>query len=173
MSREIIDNALPTEVFNNIKNELFSSQFPWFFANNTIRANSTLQSVTNYKFHHIVCGHEFPTTFAANFLQPLFKKLNVVSILFCRIFMSTYTGQNINHGFHCDAYADKTGNPVYNHMNTAIYYINTNNGGTEFEDGQFVNSVENRILIFNSQDRHAAVTATDVPARIVVNINYF
>ena len=57
---------------------------------------------------------------------------------------------------------------------TAIYYVNTNNGYTEFEsNGMKVNSVENRLVIFDSNEKHRAVTATDTSRRSVINFNYF
>lgn len=172
MSREIIDNVLSKEVFEKIYNEFSGKNFPWFYSNTTTYQDST-GVVTDFKFSHIICGYGYQTTFATNIIYPVFEKLNVAAVRLCRAFLTTYTGQNVNHGFHSDASVETTGRPVFNYMKTAIYYINTNNGGTLFEDGQFVNSVENRLLIFNSQDRHAAITATDVAARIVVNINYF
>jgi hypothetical protein len=56
---------------------------------------------------------------------------------------------------------------------TAIFYINTNNGYTEFNDGTKVDSVENRMLIFPSKLSHRAVAQTDEDQRIVINFNYF
>ena len=59
-----------------------------------------------------------------------------------------------------------------NGMTTSILYMNTNNGGTKFEDGTFVNSVSNRMVTFDCSIKHAPVSCTDVDRRIVVNINY-
>ena len=50
--------------------------------------------------------------------------------------------------------------------------MNTNNGGTKFEDCTFVNSVSNRMVTFDCSLKHAPVSCTDVDRRIVVNINY-
>ena len=35
-------------------------------------------------------------------------------------------------------------------LTTSIFYVNTNNGYTKFEDGSIVESVANRMLIFDS-----------------------
>ena len=59
-----------------------------------------------------------------------------------------------------------------NEMTTSILYMNTNNGGTKFEDGTFVNSVSNRMVTFDCSIKHAPVSCTDSNRRIVVNINY-
>ena len=55
---------------------------------------------------------------------------------------------------------------------TAIFYINTNNGFTRFEDGYFVDSIENRLVVFDSTQKHQAVSQTDSARRVVINFNY-
>jgi hypothetical protein len=56
---------------------------------------------------------------------------------------------------------------------TAILYMNTCNGYTQFENGEKVLSEENKIIVFDSNLKHAAVNQTDTKQRIVININYF
>ena len=48
----------------------------------------------------------------------------------------------------------------------------TNNGGTEFRDKTFSNSVENRVLMFDGSLEHRSVTQTDENFRVNININY-
>ena len=52
------------------------------------------------------------------------------------------------------------------------YYVNTNNGYTEFEDGQKVYCKKNSILIFDGSLKHRGVKQTDTKMRIAININY-
>ena len=68
------------------------------------------------------------------------------------------------HGYHTDFPFE---------CKTAIFYINSNNGLTLFKNGQIIESVENRMVIFNSQLEHTGTTSTDTKNRIVVNFNYF
>ena len=58
-------------------------------------------------------------------------------------------------------------------LKTSIFYINTNNGYTEFENGVRIESVSNRICVFDSKLIHRGVSHT-LPDnyRIVVNFNY-
>jgi hypothetical protein len=70
--------------------------------------------------------------------------------------------------FHTD---DCEGVNKYNHK-TAIFYVNRNNGYTKFEDGKKVESIPNRMLIFDASLKHCAVTQMDDDRRIVININY-
>ncbi|NDD54646.1 hypothetical protein EBZ39_12365 [bacterium] len=172
VTRQVTDNFLPSDIANQIKKELLGNGFPWFYSSVTSSLQSTGRA-NDFKFHHVVCGTKERTSFSIESLKPLLNKLNPAAIMFCRIFMTTYTGENSNQGFHMDVPSDDEDNPIYQHMKTSIYYVNTNNGGTVFEDGQFVNSIENRLLTFDALTKHAAVTATDVSARVVININYF
>ena len=61
-------------------------------------------------------------------------------------------------------------------INTSIFYLNTNNGITIFEDTkEEVESVSNRMITFPGYLKHTGTTPTDkdVPHRILINFNYF
>ena len=58
-------------------------------------------------------------------------------------------------------------------MKVGIFYLNTNNGYTEFEDGSKVESVANRFVSFTGDLIHRGVSQTDTKARVVINLNYF
>ena len=55
---------------------------------------------------------------------------------------------------------------------TAVYYINSCNGYTYFEDGYKVKSVANRIVIFPRDTKHSGTTSSD-SYRQVINFNYY
>ena len=55
---------------------------------------------------------------------------------------------------------------------TAILYINDNNGGTAFKSGEFIQSKANRLVVFPLDTEHAGVHTTDTDFRCVLNINY-
>ena len=56
---------------------------------------------------------------------------------------------------------------------TSIFYVNTNNGYTKFEDGTKVESVANRMLTFPANMKHIGTSCTDEQTRVVINFNYF
>ena len=56
---------------------------------------------------------------------------------------------------------------------TSIFYVNTNNGYTLFEDGTKVESVANRMLTFPTNMKHTGTSCTDSQTRIVINFNYY
>ena len=54
----------------------------------------------------------------------------------------------------------------------AIIYLNSNNGGTQFLNGPFVQSKANRCVIAPMHMQHAGVWQTDAKLRYVMNLNY-
>ena len=70
----------------------------------------------------------------------------------------------VTHGMHCDVSVPLS--------YTAIFYCNTNNGYTEFKDGDKVPSVANSMVIFPSYMEHTGTTCTDKRSRININMNY-
>ena len=89
-------------------------------------------------------------------------KLEVKELIRIKPNLNVKTEVPIQTGYHID-YPDAT---------TAVFYLDTNNGGTELNKTTFVESVANRIVIFDSNIQHTGVTCTDQKKRIVLNINY-
>ena len=58
-------------------------------------------------------------------------------------------------------------------LNTSILYLNTNDGYTIFEDGTKIESVENRLVTFDSHIKHSGTSCTNQKVRLVLNMNYF
>ena len=50
--------------------------------------------------------------------------------------------------------------------------MNTNDGYTEFETGEIVKSVANRLVTFDSSIKHLGTSCTDQIDRKVLNINW-
>ena len=55
---------------------------------------------------------------------------------------------------------------------TAVFYCNTNNGSTKFENGKKVESKANRAVVFDGRTLHCGIDCTDSLRRIVINFNY-
>jgi hypothetical protein len=58
---------------------------------------------------------------------------------------------------------------------TAILYLNNCNGYTLLKTNPItkIESIENRMLLFDSKIQHKAISQTDSKRRIVINFNYF
>ena len=166
---KVIVNFLDTKTFNEIKNILQSQGFPWFLCDK-VSSNEKKGKDNYYFFHQFydkiprLGGMPEPTSSYFKALLPLLNKLKVKSLIRIKANLYTYVGTQIEHGFHIDN--------TYSHKG-AIFSINSNNGYTILEDGTKIESVENRILLFDPSIKHTSTTCTDNVGRINININYF
>ena len=160
--KRIKDNILKKEVFKPLQKLLTSDHFPWFYANHQVAENND----PSFLFHTFYYNN-FVNSDSFKILNPLLDYLNPVALINIRANLQL-NRTNVNSNYHVDSVPAK----ALKHK-TAIFYINTNNGYTEFNDGTKVDSVENRMLIFPSKLSHRAVAQTDEDQRIVINFNYF
>jgi hypothetical protein len=166
MKYKIIDNFLSKELFDNIKNLLTNNvYFPWYLSHGVSETNDG-----NIQFCHTFYSNNEKTSNHFNVLEPVLEKFKTDSLVRIKANLLSKTNKIIEHGFHEDI--------TYNNKNlianTAVYYLNTNNGYTKFKDKNIiVNSVENRMLIFKSNLKHCGTTCTDSDFRAVLNFNYF
>ena len=94
--------------------------------------------------------------------------LRIKTLWMARVNVTTGQSENFVGSFHTDNHTH-----ARKHLlEIAILYLNTNNGGTKFEDGTFVKSKANRAVIFPQHIKHAGVWCTDRKLRYVMNLNY-
>jgi len=161
---QVIDNFLPEEQFTQIHNTLLSADFPWYYANSVVSSDLLCREQYNFQFgHSFYRDYGFQSEFA-KLLIPIIEKLKPVAITRIKGILLPRTDEIVEHGYHVD-----------NHNNTkvAIYYVNTNNGYTKFSEGSKVDSISNRIVIFDSHEYHTGATCTDEKVRVAINFNYF
>jgi len=106
-------------------------------------------------------------------IDPILSKLNVEILLRMKFNMNIRTNEIIESNFHVDIgtslpYLDL--NP--NEYKIAIFYLNNNDGYTLFECGKRIESVANRVVIFDGKLKHCGTSCTNQKNRIVLNINY-
>ena len=102
-------------------------------------------------------------------VEPMIQTLNPSAIIRVKANLSTRSETHRIGGWHTDQeFADITGKEM-----TAVYYVNDNNGWTEFEDGTKVESKANRIVCFPNDTKHTGFSQTDEKIRVVININYY
>ena len=157
---EVIDNFLEEDVFKEIEKILMGDKFPWFFNN----FKNDDDDINNFQFTHtVVRGNGNIESKFIQYMKPFFDKLNIKKIFRIKINLTTRAHNSFNHLYHTDVSFQCT---------TAIFYINSNNGKTIFKHGEEVNSIANRMVIFNSNLEHAATSHTDEKTRVVINFNY-
>jgi len=160
---KIIDDFLNESDFLKIKESLLSDEFPWYYNKVLDRTLVSLESKEyNFQFTHNFYKDGNPSSNAVFLLDPIINKISPKTILRIKANLNVKTEKIIEHGHHVD----------FDDCTTAIFYVNSNNGKTIFQNGSVVESLENRLLIFNSNLMHSGTTCTNENVRCVINFNY-
>ena len=156
---QIIDNFLPEEEFKFIQSFMMGGEFRWFYCKG--------RTTNDDGSFHMVHMFYQPEVGSNSEHLPMWNTfMNKVEAKKCERIKAnlTFKTPTIEFGEYHSDYPD---------MKTATFYINTNNGYTEFENGVRVNSVSNRLCIFDSNLKHRGTTHSEGDnQRIVVNFNY-
>ena len=164
---KIEDNFLKQEEFDKIQQLMMEpSPFPWFYADRIVFEDD----VDKFQFIHAFYDNHMPMSPFSNELDSIINIIQPFSIVKIRAKLLTRTSEIVESSFHVDI-------PLLEEnltqWTTSIFYINTNNGYTEFEDGTKVESVANRMVTFSSNLKHRGTSCTDEKIRVVINFNYF
>lgn len=154
-----IDNFLPEEEFITFRNILNSNIFPWYYNEHVCYVGDGVE-----QFTHVFFDEKNRNVNSAfySYIECFLEKLNIKKLVRIKANLNLKTVSPIKTGYHID-HPDVT---------TAVFYLDSNNGGTEFAENTFVKSVSNRMVIFDSNIKHSGVTCTDERKRIVLNFNY-
>ena len=164
MKYEVIDNFLDKEYFDSLAT-FFINQMPWFFSKEIAEEN-VVEDKLFYMYHNIYedC---VPKSVVFDKLFPLLGKLQDKDkhIHLLRIKANLYPSSETlqEHPMHTDF--------DYSHL-TALLSLNTCDGYTKLKDGTKINSVANRVLLFDASEEHCSTTTTNNFARFNININY-
>lgn len=161
MTHKITDNFLPEEEFKDLKSFFLSSDIEWFY--NKKVAFDEAEANHDFGFTHTFYMNNQWTSSFAPLLDPILDKINPFSIIRIKANLATKAPEHFETGWHRDF--DKE-------CKTAVFYLNTNNGYTLFENDVRVDSIENRFVEFNSLEKHTGVTHTDENVRVLINFNY-
>jgi hypothetical protein len=156
----IIDNFLSEEEFESIHGLMMGSDFPWYFNNGILVKD---KDDTKFQFTHTFYMNSMAQSNFIDRLNPIFTKISANALIRVKSNLQTRSNSVVETGLHTDTNFPCT---------TAIFYINTNNGYTAFEDGTRVDSVANRLVSFDSNMKHSGTTHTDTATRVLINFNY-
>ena len=162
---DVIDNFLPEYQFKQLQSVILSREFSWNFHDGILDPNDG-QCQFTHAFFDIGYGGRLSNYYSL--FDIVQQKLRVSRLDRIKSNLNPKTVFHRKGGYHTDL-------PKSNqlqHQKTAVLYINTNNGWTEFKKGGKVKSVANRIVIFDSNTEHTGVTCTNENRRVIVNFNY-
>jgi len=155
---KITDNFLPPDQFRDIQDVFMGMEIPWNCIDGAVMPGDG-----HFQFVHGLYLDYAPISRCWEVLDPVFQKFDATAFVRSKANLNMKTPQPVEHAFHSDV----------DDCITSIYYINTNNGYTEFENGMKFDSVENRMLTFDSNEKHRGVTSTDTAKRVLINFNYY
>lgn len=163
---KVTDNLLDKQTFLEVKKFVMSSEVAWRYA-----SGSVYHDDGDMQFFH-------PLYLAPNKYEnfdkvcvPILQKLEgFVTLLRAKMNMSLKKDKVSKKGMHVDIEDAKQ---YYKVMNTSIFYFNTTDGPTYFENGNKVDCIENRLITFPMGTMHCGSYASDSERRIVVNLNWF
>ena len=167
---EIIDDLLPRPRFEELKNTFLGGNFPWFL-HKVVPPNSPEYFIPensekyNFQFSHGLYANQRPHSDHFPLVQPILSNLNPLAILRIKANLTVRTPEIIEQGYHTDYETDIK-------CITGVFYVNTTDGYTKFKTGEVVNSVENRLVLFDSRIEHTGTTCTDSDVRCVINFNF-
>ena len=177
---EVIDNFLDEEYFDSLVTLFTVPVWPpvitWSLVNQdetkkglevyTDNKNKDQWEVKDEKIFymiHVIYDHNMPTSPHYDLLIPLLEKMGTRCLI--RLKVNLYPNTEIihEHPYHTDNSFSHTG---------AILSLNTCDGYTKMADGTKIDSIANRLLLFDASENHAATTTTNVFARININMNF-
>jgi len=158
---KIYKNFLNTEEFNPIQETLSSAYFPWYYNEGVVKKNDGHAQLIHTFFDK---DKNYINSDYYTLLQPLLQKIKPFTLLRIKANLTLKTESPIEYGFHVDFPLSK--------ITTALFYVNTNNGYTLFENKKKIKSVANTYVEFDSTLSHTGISSTDTLNRLVINFNY-
>ena len=166
------DNFLDPQQFFELQRGMCGGEFPWYWQPNVaydIVPDELLEcdKLDNWQFSHMLYWLDAPQSTWYKEARILLDAMqpNITALMRVKANCNPVTKEPIGHGYHTDINQSES--------TTSIFYLNTNNGYTKFEDGTKVDCVANRLVTFPNNTRHTGFTCTDKKNKIVININYF
>ena len=179
MDLKVIDNFLPTRVFNRLLKIVESNAITWVWNNDSHIHPVTQKGDNHWMFSQLLfIGTGMTGGPGAHSLYPAFQVIEDYQFelrpfqqaMKLKLNLYPNQGKQILHAKHADIYNE--GKPD-ERIITSVFNFHTCNGSTVVEiDGKNNNipSKANRLILFDNT-WHYGITQSDIPRRIVLNIN--
>jgi|TARA_R100000656_G_scaffold81197_1_gene59482 hypothetical protein len=157
---KIIDNFLPPRNLLKLQNTINVGEFDWYYMED-INTNAPKDSLASYFVH--VAYYQGKASKYIHIFSSILERLEIKALIRIKVNLYPRTHALEIHSPHIDENFPHTG---------AIFYLNTNDGKTILEDGTKIDSVANRVLLFDASKKHSSTSTTDNKVRVNININY-
>ena len=169
MKPTVIDDFIPNDIFKGLQKTICSNKFTFNVITNVDAQPGAIKQEDYWSWYliHMVYWNDTPYS---ELFQPLynefiprFKKLGLFKSLL-RIKVNAFPSTSVvhEHNKHIDY--------SYNHIG-AVFSLNTCDGYTKLKDDTKVDSVANRLLIFDASQTHQSTTTSTSKLRYNINFN--
>ena len=176
MDLKVIDNFLPPTIFNRLLLTVESHAIAWVWNNDTHYDPNTKKGDGRWMFSQFLfASPDIPGGPGSHPLYPVFQVIEDYQFGICpfqkvvKLKLNLYPnqGKSVSHAKHADIY-EKTGEPD-KRIITSVFNFHTCNGSTVVGK-KTISSKANRLILFDNTI-HYGITQSDLPRRIVLNIN--
>lgn len=176
MNVTIQDDWLPWYNLHIFKEYVLNVDFPWYkcevvaeegIAKSPIEQHPKFASRQQF-VHAFLDSYGLDSSGGSKFIHEMGKLLNAKKLYRCKLNYGMRTVEPTIGGWHQDYMKIKE----WPNLKIALFYLNTNNGYTILEDGTKIESIENRLAIFDNSVIHTDCSQTDTEGRLVLNIAF-
>ena len=164
---EVIDNYLPEEIADELEEHFLSRNPLWRFQSKIAieQMNNRSTGTSSDCFWAFVIWRQPEGILTPEFEQlvPIIEKLNYKALIRIKANMYASTENIQEHAPHQDF--------TFNNK-SALYYVNSNNGYTMLHGNIKIESVKNRLVVFDGSIEHYSTSCTDEQVRVSINFNF-
>ena len=171
---KIVNNLLEVELFEDLVWHMMGAEFPWYYCPHIDYEGENF-GLTNFQFEHwfYFTSYDHKVSAQLDLMHPIIEYIDPIALWRIKANLLTNTSEVFENSYHIDIGNLKDEPTKLSQWTTSIYYLNTNNGYTKFEDGTIVESVANRLVTFPANLMHTGTTCSDEKTRVVINFDYF
>ena len=171
----VIDNFLDPDDFSAVKQIFTNTSFPWYMnpgISDRFSTGSITNPLDNYYFTHLLyMNHQITSEHFESLAKIITPKIRETLVMNFRAYIRIKANMYIRtekvqvHNWHID------GKEIAD-LQSGLLCLNTCDGYTGFIDGSEIDSVENRMIFFDANDKHHSTTCSNASQRLNININF-
>ena len=158
----VVDDFLDKDVFEELSSVICSDNFPVFYQPHITMKEK--DEVDHLVFTHTTYRNGSPQSeFFEWIFTYLLSQLDIKELIRSKVNCYPRTDKIVTHGWHKDF--------EFSHK-SSLLCLNTCNGQTQFKTGEKVDSVKNRMILFDASQLHRSTSCTDQRCRWNIVTNF-